>query len=62
MPLPAYFRTLQSRLYDFDGLGMRAEGLEIPRLKRFRLVHQSRTGNRRGGRFLARWKLFEILD
>lgn len=60
VPLPEYFRTLQSRLYDFDGQGMRAGGLEIPPLTRFRLIHQSRTGIHRGGRWLARWKLFEI--
>jgi hypothetical protein len=59
-PTPEYFRTLQSRLYDFDGRGMQSGGLEIPPLARFRLIHQSRTGIQRGGRFLARWKLFEI--
>ena len=61
LPTPEYFRTLQSRLYDFDGNGMNAGGVEIPPLTRFRLIHQSRTGIRRGGRWLARWKLFEVV-
>ena len=61
LPTPEYFRTLQSRLYDFDGNGMNAGGVEVPPLTRFRLIHQSRTGIRRGGRWLARWKLFEIV-
>jgi len=50
---PAYFRTMQSRLYDFDGAG------PAP-LARFHLVHASRTGSLRGGRIVARWKIFEI--
>ena len=52
-PTPAYFRTMQSRLYDFDGAG------PAP-LARFHLVHASRTGSLRGGRVVARWKIFEI--
>jgi hypothetical protein len=53
VPTPAYFRTMQSRLYDFDGAG------PAP-LTRFHLVHASRTGSLRGGRIVARWKIFEI--
>ena len=59
-PTDAYFRTLQSRLYDFDGRGLPALG--IPPLASFRLVFASRTGIVRGGRFVARWKVFEISD
>jgi len=54
-PTPAYFRTMQSRLYDFDGGG------PFP-LSRVRLAYASRTGTLRGGKFVARWKIFEILD
>jgi asparagine N-glycosylation enzyme membrane subunit Stt3 len=50
---PAYFRTMQSRLYDFDGGG------PAP-LAHFRLVHASRSGSLRGGHFVAGWKIFEI--
>jgi asparagine N-glycosylation enzyme membrane subunit Stt3 len=49
-PKPEYFLTMQSRLYDFDGLG----------LSHFRLVLASRTGTLRLGRFVARWKVFEV--
>jgi hypothetical protein len=59
-PTSAYFRTMQSRLYDFDGRELPALG--IPPLASFRLVFASRTGIVRGGRFLARWKVFEISD
>ncbi len=52
-PTPAYFRTMQSRLYDFDAAGPQP-------LTRFRLIHASRTGMIRGGRFVPRWKIFEI--
>jgi hypothetical protein len=60
-PLPAYFQTLQSRLYDFDGRGGRVGGVEIAPLERFRLVRQSASAIPRGGRWLARWKVFEIV-
>ncbi len=46
----AYFDTLQSKLYDFDGEG-------VPH---FRLIYSSRTGMRRFGRFVSSWKIFEI--
>lgn len=61
-PLPPYFRTLQSRLYDFDGRGGRAGDLAVEPLARFRLVHQSASVMPRGGRLLARWKVFEIVE
>jgi asparagine N-glycosylation enzyme membrane subunit Stt3 len=60
-PTEAYFTTLQSRLYDFDGAGADLPGLTVPPLESFRLVHSSRTGILRGGRFVARWKVFGIL-
>jgi hypothetical protein len=47
---------MQSRLYDFDG----AAG-PSPALRRFRLVYRSKSAIRRGDRWLARWKVFEIL-
>lgn len=62
VPSDAYFRTMQSRLYDFDGKGAVLEGIAVPPLGSFRLVFSSRTGNFRNGRFVARWKVFEITD
>lgn len=58
VPSEAYFRTMQSRLYDFDGAAVPEAGL--PPLARFRLRFASRTGIMRGGRFVSRWKVFEI--
>jgi hypothetical protein len=52
-PVPAYLRTIQSRLYDFDAAG------PLP-LSHFRLVHASRTATLRSGKLYARWKIFEI--
>jgi asparagine N-glycosylation enzyme membrane subunit Stt3 len=59
-PTPAYFRTMQSRLYDFDGKGTRLPGAEVPPLSGFRLVYRSSSAIRRGGTWLARWKVFEV--
>ena len=61
VPAPAYFSTLQSRLYDFDGAGARAGSVTIAPLAHFRLVYHSRSAIRRGARWLARWKVFEIV-
>jgi dolichyl-diphosphooligosaccharide--protein glycosyltransferase len=58
LPSEAYFRTMQSRLYDFDGRG--TPEVPLPALHSFRLRFASRTGILRGGRFVARWKVFEI--
>ena len=59
-PEAAYFQTMQSRLYDFDGRGGDSSDFVVEPLKSFRLVYASRTGTMRGGRFVARWKVFEI--
>ncbi|HEY3172764.1 MAG TPA: STT3 domain-containing protein [Thermoanaerobaculia bacterium] len=61
-PRRAYFDTMQSRLYDFDGKGAEFAGLTVEPLKSFRPLFASRTGTMRGGRFVARWKVFEIED
>jgi asparagine N-glycosylation enzyme membrane subunit Stt3 len=61
-PAPAYFSTLQSRLYDFDGAGAEIGDVRIEPLAHFRLVHHSRSGIRRGDRWIARWKVFELVD
>jgi asparagine N-glycosylation enzyme membrane subunit Stt3 len=61
-PAPAYFSTLQSRLYDFDGGGAEAADVRIEPLAHFRLVYHSRSAIRRGDRMVARWKVFEILE
>jgi asparagine N-glycosylation enzyme membrane subunit Stt3 len=62
VPAPAYFSTLQSRLYDSDGAGREVGDLKIEPLKHFRLIYHSRSAIPRGGRWLARWKVFEIVD
>jgi asparagine N-glycosylation enzyme membrane subunit Stt3 len=62
VPTPEYFSSLQSRLYDFDGAGGDAGGLKIEPLAHFRLIYHSRSAISRGGRWLARWKVFEIVD
>jgi asparagine N-glycosylation enzyme membrane subunit Stt3 len=59
-PTARYFRTIQSRLYDFDGRGFPAAG--VPPLAHLRLVHHSASAIRRGGAWVARWKVFEIVD
>jgi asparagine N-glycosylation enzyme membrane subunit Stt3 len=61
VPTAAYFRTMQSRLYDFDGAGASIPGLELAPLSRFRLVYRSRSAISRAGKWLARWKVFEIV-
>lgn len=61
VPEGAYFGTMQSRLYDFDGRGGDAGTFAVEPLKSFRLAYASRTGTMRGGRFVARWKVFEIV-
>ncbi|PWT90140.1 MAG: hypothetical protein C5B54_07735 [Acidobacteria bacterium] len=47
-----YFRTIQSRLCDFGGDG----------LKHFRLLWSSKEGMQRFGRFVPRWRIYEIVE
>ena len=61
-PTPAYFRTLQSRLYDFGGQGAELPGLSIPPLSKIKLVFRSESAIRRGDRWSPRWVVFEIED
>ncbi len=61
-PTLRYFATMQSRLYDFDGSGARLPGASIAPLVSFRLRFQSRTAIPRGNRWIARWKVFEIVE
>ena len=61
-PRPAYYETMQARLYDFDGKGADLAGIEVQPLTAFRLAFASRTGTIRGGRFVAQWKVFEITE
>jgi dolichyl-diphosphooligosaccharide--protein glycosyltransferase len=61
-PTPAYFRTLQARLYDFEGaVAEFPGGVRIEPLAHFRLLYRSKTGVRRGDRLVAQWKVFEIV-
>ena len=62
LPTPRYFATLQSRLYDFDGAGVRLGDVAIAPLGHFRLLHHSQSAIRRGNRWIARWKVFEIIE
>lgn len=59
-PTPAYFETMQSRLYDFGGKGFQTEGLAISPLSGFRLLFDSKTAIRRGGGWVPRWRVFEV--
>jgi len=62
VPSAAYFRTLQSRLYDFEGGGAELPGgLRIEPLTHFRLLYRSKSAIRRGDRWVAQWKIFEIV-
>lgn len=61
-PTPAYFATMQSRLYDFGGKGAQLPGLSIAPLSKFRLLFHSQTAIRRGDRWIPRWSVFEIAD
>jgi hypothetical protein len=61
-PTRRYFSTLQSRLYDFDGLGATLGDLTVEPLSAFRLIHRSESAIRRGDRWVALWKVFEITE
>ena len=60
-PTRRYFETMQSRLYDFDGQGARIPGGAIPPLSSFRLRFRSQSAIPRGNRWIARWKVFEVV-
>lgn len=62
MPTPDYLRTIQARLYDFEGQAFEGGGGAIPALAHFRLLYRSRSGVHRGDRLVAQWKVFEITD
>jgi len=62
VPTPAYFATMQARLYDFGGRGGEVGGVTIPPLSRIRLLFHSRSANLRGGRYLPVWSVFEITE
>ena len=59
---PAYFRTLQARLYDFDGAAVHTPQGDVEPLAHFRLRFHSQSAMFRAGRWIARWKVFEITD
>jgi dolichyl-diphosphooligosaccharide--protein glycosyltransferase len=61
-PTDRYFATMQSRLYDFDGAGGGAGAVSSRPLSSFRLRFHSKSAIRRGNRWLARWKVFEIVE
>ena len=61
-PTPAYFATMQSRLYDFGGKAAELPGLSIAPLSKIRLLFHSQSAIRRGDRWIPRWSVFEIAD
>ena len=62
VPTPSYFATLESRLYDFDGAGIDTGTIRVGPLRHFRLRHHSQSAIPRGNRWVARWKVFEIVE
>jgi dolichyl-diphosphooligosaccharide--protein glycosyltransferase len=62
VPTPAYYATMQSRLYDFGGAGGEIGGVAIPPLSKIRLLFHSRSANLRGGRYRPLWSVFEITE
>ncbi len=59
-PAPAYFATMQSRLYDYGGQGVELPGVTIAPLSKFRLLFHSQSAVRRGERWIPRWSVFEV--
>ena len=59
---PAYLTTMQARLYEFDGKGANLPGQTVEPVPGVRLLFHSRSAIRRGGRWIAMWKVFEIVD
>ena len=62
VPTEAYLRTLQSRLYDFEGLGVTTPSFTVPPLAHFRLRYRSSGTIERWGRVTSWMKVFEIVD
>ncbi|HEY3202231.1 MAG TPA: STT3 domain-containing protein, partial [Thermoanaerobaculia bacterium] len=60
VPSPAYFGTMQCRLYDFGGKGARLPAISVEPLRKIRLLFHSKSAVRRGDRWLPRWAIFEI--
>jgi dolichyl-phosphooligosaccharide-protein glycotransferase len=61
-PTPAYLKTLQARLYELGGGGASFGGVQVPALSRFRLLFRSQSAIQRGGRWIPRWSVWEIVD
>ncbi len=61
---PAYFRTMQARLYEFDGKGAEVPGLPVAvePVAGVKLLFHSQSAIRHGDRWVAVWKVFEIAD
>ena len=63
VPVPAYFSTLQARLYDFGGRGASLEGGgSVLPLTSIRLLFHSKSAIRRNDRWIPRWAVFEIVE
>ena len=62
LPSPAYFATMQARLYEFDGKGATFADLNVAPVEGVRLLFHSKSAIRRGPRWVALWKVFEIVD
>jgi len=61
-PTPAYLRTLQARLYELGGREASFGGVAVPAVTRFRLLFRSQSAIQRGGRWIPRWSVWEIVD
>jgi len=59
---PAYYATMQARLWEFDGKGAERPGLTVAPVPGVRLLFHSRSAVSRGGRWIALWKVFEIVE
>ncbi len=61
-PTEKYLRTMQSRLYDFEGEGLTMSAFSVPPLVHFRLRFRSATAIQRWGKLLPWMKVYEIVD
>jgi dolichyl-diphosphooligosaccharide--protein glycosyltransferase len=59
---PAYYATMQARLWEFDGKGAELAGLTVAPVRGVRPLFHSRSAVQRGGRWIALWKVFEIVE